>query len=83
MKNAAFRPAISTGDRADNKEYMAKKRCSLAAELLLDTHVSVQEIASYVGYQDNNYFSKVFKNERGVSPLEYRNNHKNIKNSIF
>ena len=65
------------------KEYIAKKRCSLAAELLLDTHVSVQEIASYVGYQDNNYFSKVFKNERGVSPLEYRNNHKNIKNSIF
>ena len=65
------------------KEYIAKKRCSLAAELLLDTHVSVQEIASYVGYQDNNYFSKVFKNERGVSPLEYRNNHKNIKNIIF
>ncbi len=54
------------------KQYLAKKRSDLAAELLLESRMSVQEIGAYVGYGDNNYFSKVFKANIGVSPKEYR-----------
>jgi len=29
-------------------------------------------VAGIVGYTDSNYFSKVFKNHTGYTPLEYR-----------
>lgn len=54
------------------KQYLAKKRCQEAAGLLLDSRLSVQQIGAYVGYADNNYFSKVFKANMGVSPQDYR-----------
>lgn len=54
------------------KQYMAKKRCEAAAELLLDSKLSVQQVGAYVGYADNNYFSKVFKANMGASPQDYR-----------
>ncbi len=58
------------------KEYLAKKRCNIAAQLLANSESSVQEIAAYVGYLDNNYFSKVFKSNVGMSPQSYRNIYK-------
>lgn len=54
------------------KRFLAKRRCEIAAELLRTGGASVQEIASYVGYPDNNYFSKVFKACQGVSPQSYQ-----------
>ena len=53
-------------------QYIMQLRCERAAELLENSQLLVQEISSYVGYEDNNYFDKVFKNVMGVSPLEYR-----------
>ena len=58
------------------KEYLADRRCAIAAQLLLDSRASIQEIAVYVGYSDNNYFSKVFKANRGFSPQAYRSAHR-------
>lgn len=57
------------------KQYLAQQRCGIAAELLRSSGDSVQDIAAYVGYPDNNYFSKVFKISQGVSPQEYRKAH--------
>ena len=57
------------------KQYLAKRRCEIAAELLMDGRFSVQEVAAYVGYADNNYFSKVFQANQGVTPQEYRRAH--------
>ncbi len=54
------------------KEYLAKLRCGIAAQLLADSESGIQEIAAYVGYLDNNYFSKVFKDNLGMSPQSYR-----------
>lgn len=54
------------------KQYIAQARCECAAELLENSRLPVHEISSYVGYADNNYFAKVFKNVMGVSPQEYR-----------
>ena len=54
------------------KEYLAKIRCDVAAQLLTNSEANIQEIAAYVGYPDNNYFSKVFKANLGVSPQTYR-----------
>ncbi len=57
------------------KEYLAKKRCAFAVQLLAGSEASIQEIAVYVGYLDNNYFSKVFKANIGMSPQAYRKLH--------
>ena len=61
------------------KEYLAKRRCAIAAQLLVDSQASVQEIGAYVGYSDNNYFSKVFRASTGLSPQAYRNKQKTSK----
>lgn len=57
------------------KRYLAKRRCEIAAELLRAGGTSVQAVAAYVGYPDNNYFSKVFKPHQGVSPQNYQKQH--------
>ena len=58
-------------------EYIAKKRCEKAASFLKDTDYAIQDISSFVGYQDNNYFVKVFRKIYGITPSNYR---KNVKN---
>lgn len=54
------------------KQYIAQARCERAAELLENSQLLVQEIAHYVGYEDTNYFAKIFKSVLGVSPVAYR-----------
>lgn len=53
--------------------YVAGKRCEKAAELLRHSELPVQEISAHVGYLDNNYFVKVFKECFGTTPTAYRN----------
>ena len=47
-------------------------RLRKAKERLRFTNLSVTEIARSVGYQDLNYFTKVFKKAEGKTPSEYR-----------
>ncbi|KQL35272.1 helix-turn-helix transcriptional regulator [Psychrobacillus sp. FJAT-21963] len=54
------------------KQYVNKKRLSHASQLLLETNLSVSEIASTTGFNDANYFSKVYKLKYECSPLSYR-----------
>lgn len=49
-------------------EYIAFIRCEKAKELLTETQISIQNISSYVGYSDNNYFVKVFKKQYQTTP---------------
>lgn len=43
-----------------------------AVELLNETSDKTYVIAEKVGYQEQNYFSYVFKKKYGVSPTKYR-----------
>jgi len=52
--------------------YIKRVRVEKAQQLLLTTDLSVGEIAREVGYQDPNYFSRVFKSVVGKTPYEYR-----------
>ncbi|TSJ43711.1 helix-turn-helix domain-containing protein [Mucilaginibacter corticis] len=44
-----------------------------AKRLLFYSTQNVKEIAHTLGYQDHTYFSRLFKNSQGVTPLEFRN----------
>lgn len=53
-------------------DYLTKVRMKAAAKLLKNRNLNVNQIAYAVGYQDPNYFSKVFKRVMKTSPIEYR-----------
>lgn len=53
-------------------QYIEHLRCEKAAEMLRIGDTAVQEICSYVGYLDNNYFTKVFKKQFNMTPTDYR-----------
>lgn len=53
-------------------EYLRNVRIEKAREYLVKTAKSIGEISDMVGYEDEKYFSKVFKKMVGVSPAEYR-----------
>jgi AraC family transcriptional activator of pobA len=42
-----------------------------AQRMLVQSNVSVSEVADYLGYDDYSYFSRVFKKNLGVSPSEF------------
>ncbi|RGZ00593.1 response regulator [Clostridium sp. AM58-1XD] len=52
--------------------YLTDVRLNKAVELLNKTDDKTYVIASKVGYQEQNYFSYVFKKKFGVSPTKYR-----------
>lgn len=53
-------------------QYVNKIRTAHAAELLVSTKISVEEIGLAVGYRDTAYFSKVFKKYYGEAPYAWR-----------
>ncbi len=57
-------------------EYITKKRVEMAGNLLKSTDWSVQMIANMCGYDDGQYFSRVFKKATGESPTEYQRRHR-------
>lgn len=52
--------------------YVLGRRVSRAKELLASTDLAVKQIAYRLGYDDANYFSRLFRQETGVSASEYR-----------
>lgn len=56
--------------------YMKKFRMTKAKELLIGTNLKLYEIADKIGYAEPKYFSRVFKEETGQLPADYRKTHK-------
>lgn len=52
--------------------YLEEYRINIATDLLIGTDQSVSEIAEQVGYCDANYFTKIFKKVKGITPKEFR-----------
>ena len=51
--------------------YLKKVRIEKAKELILSTDMKIYEVACSVGYSDQKYFSKVFKEYTGVSAKQF------------
>ncbi len=60
------------------KEYILNIRMKRACTLLLETRLSVTDIAYETGFNDSNYFGDVFRRMKGISPLKYRKNREYI-----
>ncbi len=54
-------------------KYLREIRISNACRLLTtNDNYTLQQIAQSVGYSNDNYFGKVFKAEKGISPAKYK-----------
>jgi len=60
-------------------EFLTQLRMNKAKELLLESEHSVREVARSVGYRDEFYFSRRFKESAGCPPTHYsRQSHPNV-----
>ena len=53
-------------------DFIKMYRIFTAKSLLLETDRKVEDIANSTGFYDLHHFSKVFKNEVGLTPIQYR-----------
>ena len=60
-------------------DFIRNVRLKRAAQLLADTQLSINEIASRVGFVTARNFSSQFKKMFGVTPSEYRDSPKNLE----
>ena len=53
-------------------QLVEEKIVSEAIKLLIESEKPIQEIAWFLGYEDQYYFSRMFKKQIGVAPNHYR-----------
>lgn len=56
--------------------YLNNKRLKQAERLLLESELSISEVAEESGFSDANYFFRQFKAQYGISPSAYRKQYK-------
>ena len=59
-------------------QYVRELQLAKSKDLLENTTFSVSVVAGYVGFDDSNYFSALFKKYFGLSPKEYRKLHSTL-----
>ncbi|WP_390409147.1 response regulator transcription factor [Lacticaseibacillus jixiensis] len=52
--------------------YLATRRIEKAAKLLLESTLMVSDIGKMVGYHTSQYFIRIFKEQYGMTPQQYR-----------
>lgn len=52
--------------------YVTQERMRVAKQVLRETSMTIQEISNYIGIEDWNYFTKLFKKYVGMTPTEFR-----------
>lgn len=53
-------------------QYINEVRIEKSLKLLKDKRYTINDIATKVGFENANYYSKVFKKFKGITPIEYR-----------
>ena len=53
-------------------QYINQQHIIVARRLLKHTFMPIREVAEHCGVSDWNYFTKIFRNEVGCTPTEFR-----------
>ena len=54
-------------------DYLTEYRIRLAQDMLANTNMKIFEISEETGIRNSQYFSRIFKEITGLTPVEYRN----------
>ena len=58
------------------KELLQRKRLNKSVELMCDTDLPISDIIAAVGYENNSYFHRVFKERYHMTPRVFREKNK-------
>lgn len=73
LSRAHFSRVFAASEGMPPAEFVLRKRLRRATKLLTNAaHLSVKEVAIMAGFEDPNYFAKVFRRYFGASPTEFR-----------
>lgn len=59
--------------------YLINRRIGEAQNLICTTKLPINEIARVVGYENTNYFNRLFCKKVGLAPTQFRDEYENIK----
>ena len=79
MSRASFYKKLQNMLGITPTDFIRKVRLKRAAQLLTESQLSINEIATHVGFATARNFSSSFKKIFGVTPSEYRNREENAK----
>lgn len=79
LSTSYFSVLFNTEMKCNFNTYVNKIRIDASKKLLLDDMISLTDVAKYVGYEDQSYFTKVFRNHVGISPGRYREGRGQLK----
>lgn len=72
LNPAYFSTVFKQSSGSSFKEYLNMVRIEESKRLLANTDYSIIDIAVATGFEDQSYFSKVFKRYTGLTPKQYR-----------
>ncbi|MBQ4631092.1 MAG: PocR ligand-binding domain-containing protein [Clostridia bacterium] len=53
-------------------EYVNRRRVEKSVDMLKNTNLSIEIISQKVGFVSTSYFSRIFKAQKGITPLKFR-----------
>jgi len=74
LSTGRFRVLFKARTGLSPYEYLLSLRLNHARQLMLQSNLSIKEIADAVGYSDQMYFCRIFKSRFGLTPSSYRKN---------
>ena len=72
LPDYALSKLIKTETGSTFKKLLQQKRLHQAARLIRETDLPVSDVITLVGYDNTSYFYRVFREEFGLTPREYR-----------
>lgn len=76
LSERTFYRVFQKATGATPNQYLTTLRLSHVADLLIHSDASITDIAFECGFQDSSYMAKQFKRQRGLSPRQFRENHR-------
>lgn len=74
-----FRSTFAAHTGLSPHQYLLEFRIVSARNLLAETELSVKEIAILTGFEDEHYFSRIFRQKLNVTPSQWRNRSRRLQ----
>lgn len=75
MSQTTFYRKLKTMVGLSPSDFFRKVKMRRAVQYLVSSDLPISQVAYSVGFTDPKYFSKCFKHDMGLTPLEYRQRH--------